>query len=152
MTAGVKWWVGATLADIHAHPDRWEALCDGCGRCCTERYDEGGGVQAMTDIACKLLNCRTARCSDYRNRHTREPRCLPITPAEVAREDGDWLPPTCAYRLIHKGRDLFFWHHLMNGGDRQMVHRIGPGVAGKVQPPRRGINSARRIVERVKAV
>ena len=35
---------------------------------------------------------------------------------------GGWLPPTCAYRLLKEGKDLYWWHYLVSG-DRETVHQ-----------------------------
>ncbi|BDI60272.1 YcgN family cysteine cluster protein [Qipengyuania nanhaisediminis] len=108
----------------------WEALCDGCGRCCLHKIEDADtGAIADTNVACKLLDTGTAQCRDYRNRKAFVPDCLRLTFAIV--EDVPWLPSTCAYRLRAAGRDLPHWHYLLTG-DRDDVHRAGVSVAGRV--------------------
>ena len=108
----------------------WEALCDGCGRCCLHKIEDADtGEIADTNVACKLLDTQTACCSDYRNRKAFVPDCLRLTLAIV--DDVPWLPATCAYRLRAEGRSLPDWHHLISG-DREDVKRAGVSVAGRV--------------------
>ena len=108
----------------------WEALCDGCGRCCTHKLeDEDSGAIAHTNVACKLLDTATARCRDYRNRKAFVPDCLRLTPQIV--NTVAWLPGTCAYRLRARGAPLPEWHYLVSG-DRGAVVRAGVSVAGRV--------------------
>lgn len=110
--------------------DEWEALCDGCGRCCLHKLeDDETGEIAHTNVACKLLDGATARCRDYRRRKAFVPDCLRLTPRLV--DQVSWLPDSCAYRLRAAGRPLPEWHYLVSG-DPSAVHRDGPGVAGKV--------------------
>lgn len=110
--------------------DEWEALCDGCGQCCLHKLeDEDTGEIAHTNVACKLLDTGTARCSDYRHRKAFVPDCLRLTPRLVSQVA--WLPETCAYRLRAEDRPLRAWHYLLCG-DRGAVHARGPGVAGRV--------------------
>lgn len=109
--------------------DEWEALCDGCGRCCLHKVeDEDTGRIWPTNVACKLLDLKTGRCSDYRHRRAHVPDCLRLSPRVVA-EIG-WLPETCAYRLRADGKPLPPWHYLISG-DREAVHRAGVSVIGK---------------------
>ncbi len=111
--------------------EEWEALCDRCGRCCLLKLeDEDTGNVMMTDVACKLLDCRSCRCSNYANRRQFVPECISITP-EIAESPPYWLPKTCAYRLVAEGRELFDWHHLVSG-DPETVHRAGVSVRGRV--------------------
>ncbi|MDE2436436.1 MAG: YcgN family cysteine cluster protein [Sphingomonadales bacterium] len=107
----------------------WEALCDGCGKCCLHKAeDEDTGTIYPTNVACKLLDIPSARCSDYRNRKARVPDCLKLTP-RLALTIG-WLPETCAYRLRADGAPLPDWHYLVCG-DPEEVHRTGNSVRGR---------------------
>lgn len=108
----------------------WEALCDGCGRCCLHKveYEDTGEIEE-TNVACALLDCQTARCKDYPNRKAFVPDCLKLTLKLVDRVP--WLPATCAYRLRAEGRPLPRWHDLLSG-DRETVIRAGVSVAGRV--------------------
>ena len=49
------------LADLDTA--EWEALCDGCGRCCLHKveYEDTGEIE-HTNVACRLLDTQTARC------------------------------------------------------------------------------------------
>jgi hypothetical protein len=112
----------------------WESLCDGCGRCCLHKLrDEDTGRLAWTNVACRLLDTEACRCTDYAHRRTRVPGCIGLTPKRVARID--WLPPTCAYRLLAEGRDLPWWHPLVSG-DPETVHRAGVSVRDRAVPER----------------
>lgn len=121
-------WKRKTLEQMT--PREWESLCDGCGRCCLNKLEEEGTEKIFfTDVACKLLNHDTCRCTDYRNRLSEVPDCVGLTPAEV--RTLDWLPPTCAYDLLAKGKDLYWWHPLVSG-DPETVHAAGISVRGRV--------------------
>lgn len=110
--------------------DEWEALCDGCGQCCLHKVeDEDTGEIYHTNVACKLLNLKTAQCSDYANRRRFVPDCMKLTPQTAG--NLAWLPPSCAYRLRADGDPLPDWHYLVCG-DRDAVHKAGVSIAGKV--------------------
>ena len=107
----------------------WEALCDGCGQCCLHKCeDEDTGAIYPTNVACRLLDISTARCSDYAHRKAKVPDCLRLTPRLAA--SVSWLPATCAYRLRADGDPLPNWHYLISG-DREAVHAAGVSVRGK---------------------
>ena len=108
----------------------WEALCDGCGQCCLHKVEEEDtGLFYNTNVACKLLDLKTARCSDYRNRRASVPDCMRLTRANVGALA--WLPKTCAYRLRADGEPLPAWHYLLTG-NRESMHAAGVSIIGKV--------------------
>ncbi len=117
-------WRRKTLAEMTTA--EWESLCDGCGRCCLHklRHEEDDSL-SFTNVACRLLDLQTCRCTDYAQRRRRVPDCVRLTQAEVAAID--WLPPSCAYRRLEEGRDLAWWHPLVSG-DPETVHQAGISV------------------------
>jgi uncharacterized cysteine cluster protein YcgN (CxxCxxCC family) len=108
---------------------QWEALCDGCGKCCLNKVeDEDTGRIYPTNVACKLLDLQTCQCADYRRRRAIVPECLRLTPNKI--DDYIWLPGTCAYVLRAAGKPLPEWHYLVSGS-RQTIHDAGMSVKGR---------------------
>jgi uncharacterized cysteine cluster protein YcgN (CxxCxxCC family) len=106
----------------------WESVCDGCGKCCLHKLeDEDTGELLPTNVACKLLDRRSGQCTDYKRRKIFVPECVRLTPALL--RELDWLPSTCAYRLLEEGKPLEDWHPLISG-DPESVHRAGQSVRG----------------------
>ncbi len=106
----------------------WEALCDGCGRCCLHKLeDEETSVLYPTNVACKLLDRRTGLCTDYGRRKSLVSDCVTLDPAKL--DALDWLPDTCAYRLRAAGEPLREWHYLISGS-RETVHEAGQSTRG----------------------
>lgn len=111
----------------------WEALCDGCGKCCLNKLeDEETGEVVLTRVACRLLDDATCLCSQYPIRHQFVPECIVMSPKTIA-ENMYWLPQTCAYRLVTEGRDLYHWHPLISG-DPMSVHEAGVSMRGLTVP------------------
>jgi uncharacterized cysteine cluster protein YcgN (CxxCxxCC family) len=110
--------------------DEWEALCDGCGRCCLHKLEDADtGEVIQTNVACRLLDTNTAQCSDYRHRKAFVPDCLRLTPRLVAQIT--WLPETCGYRRRSENRPLPDWHYLLTGSRETMI-AAGASIAGRV--------------------
>jgi hypothetical protein len=124
----VPFWKTKTLAEMTK--TEWESLCDGCARCCLNKLEnEGTGEVMYTDVACRLLDNHACRCTSYADRKRFVPDCQILTPGNVKRLD--WLPSTCAYRLVADGKDLYWWHPLVSG-DPETVHVAGISVRGRV--------------------
>ncbi|MGD8309853.1 MAG: YcgN family cysteine cluster protein, partial [Chromatiales bacterium] len=127
-TANTPFWRRKALDALE--PAEWESLCDGCGKCCLHKLeDEDTREIRFTNVACRLLDAATCRCSDYANRSSRVPDCVTLTPEVL--DDPYWLPATCAYRLVAEGKDLPDWHPLVSG-DAMSVVRSGHSVCGRV--------------------
>jgi hypothetical protein len=122
-----RFWEDKALTELN--PQEWESLCDGCGKCCLLKLeDEDTGDIAYTRLHCTLLDAGTCRCTDYENRKAKVPDCVILTPKSVS--ELKWMPRTCSYRLIHEGKPLPDWHHLISG-DREAVHKTGNSIRGK---------------------
>jgi uncharacterized cysteine cluster protein YcgN (CxxCxxCC family) len=123
----VPFWKRKALDDLDTA--EWESLCDGCARCCLNKLeDEETGAIAWTDVGCTLLDGEACRCRDYPSRTDTVPDCIRLTPEAV--RTLSWLPPTCGYRLVAEGRDLYWWHPLVSG-DPETVHAAGISVRGR---------------------
>lgn len=107
--------------------EEWEALCDGCGKCCLNKLEDADtGHVALTRVACRLLDDETCRCTQYDIRHQFVPECIVLSPRNLDTH-AYWMPQTCAYRLLWEGKPLFDWHPLISG-DPGSVHRAGVSV------------------------
>jgi uncharacterized cysteine cluster protein YcgN (CxxCxxCC family) len=139
----LPFWRRKTLAQMNSV--EWESLCDGCAKCCLVKleYEDTGEVE-HTDIACRLLDPTSCRCSDYAHRHEKVSDCLSLTPRSLRRLK--WLPSTCAYRLVGEGRDLYWWHPLVSG-DPETVHMAGMSVRGRVVSEEDGLAPEDRIID-----
>jgi uncharacterized cysteine cluster protein YcgN (CxxCxxCC family) len=124
----LPFWKTKSLAEMN--DSEWESLCDGCGRCCLVKLeDEDTAEIYFTDIGCRLLDGETCRCTDYENRTAKVDDCVRLTAKNLA--ELNWLPPTCAYRLLNEGHDLYWWHPLVSG-DSESVHAAGISVRSRV--------------------
>lgn len=107
---------------------QWEALCDGCGRCCLHKLeDEETGILYPTNVACKLLDRRNGRCTDYKRRKSIVDDCVMLDRSTLTTLE--WLPESCAYRLRANGDPLPEWHYLISGS-RETVHEAGQSTRG----------------------
>ena len=124
---GHRFWERKTLSAMN--DQEWEALCDGCGKCCLNKLeDEDSGEVALTRVACRLLDDDTCRCAQYDIRHQFVPDCIVLKPGNLDTH-AYWMPQTCAYRLLWLGKPLPDWHPLISGTP-QSVHDAGISVRG----------------------
>ena len=120
----------------------WEAVCDGCGKCClhkfieddmgdfepTEEIQEGEQIH-FTNVVCHLLNTKTCSCTRYNERTRLVPDCVKLTRANL--KDIFYMPPSCSYRRLYEGRGLPSWHPLLHKGKKSAMHKAGISVRGK---------------------
>lgn len=110
-------------------PEEWESLCDGCGICCLYKLeDEDTGEIYYTNVACRLLDPKTCRCTNYGHRTQIVSTCLKLTPELTPQLK--WLPETCAYQRIWEHKPLLWWHPLVSGSP-DTVHQAKASVLGK---------------------
>ena len=123
-----RFWEKKSLTELS--DEEWEAVCDGCGRCCMIKLqDESTDEVHYTAMVCDLLDQEHVRCTAYPRRHELVPDCVVID-AERALEFS-WLPLTCGYRTLAEGRQLPWWHPLISG-DASSVVEAGISVKGRV--------------------
>jgi uncharacterized cysteine cluster protein YcgN (CxxCxxCC family) len=123
-----EFWKKKKLTEMN--PEEWEALCDGCARCCLYKLqDEDTDEVFYTNVVCRLLDSHRCRCTDYSNRSTLIPTCLVLTPELVSQLN--WMPKSCAYRLLAEGKDLEPWHPLISGAPNS-VHAAGISVRYRI--------------------
>ena len=86
-----EFWKHKSLLEMN--DAEWEALCDGCGKCCYRKYILGRGKRERlyyTRVACNLLDVETGRCTNYPNRFKIEQDCTKLTKKNLP--DFGWLP------------------------------------------------------------
>ncbi len=124
-----KFWENYPLEDLTKA--EWEALCDGCGRCCVLKLeDEDSGKIAFTNISCRLFDETTCTCGQYVLRKQMVAGCVALTPENISRH-AYWMPASCAYRLLFEEQPLRDWHPLVSG-NRNKMEKDGISMRGKV--------------------
>lgn len=123
-----RFWETTAPADMSRA--EWEALCDGCGKCCLIKLeDEDTGDIAFTNIACRLFDDSTCSCGNYDMRTELVGGCVKLSPKNIG-ENAHWMPETCAYRVLHEGGPLPFWHPLETGRATS-VKEAGVSIEGQ---------------------
>lgn len=129
-TASRPFWEEKSLDEMTR--EEWELLCDGCGKCCLHKIDDMvSGNILYTRVACQFLDLKTCRCRHYARRSELISDCVDLTPDGVRQLS--WLPKSCAYRRIHEGRGLAWWHPLVSG-QRRTVRSAGASVCDWAVP------------------
>ena len=104
----------------------WESLCDGCGKCCLHKLEDiDTGEISISNVSCSFLDETSCRCKDYNNRQENVADCIQLDLKNL--KTLQWLPSTCAYRLIDEGKSLYDWHHLISGSS-ETIHKKGMSV------------------------
>lgn len=121
------WWESIPLKEMNQ--EQWELLCDGCAKCCRIQLEDDQGARATTNVVCRYLDQDSCQCTCYEARTEKVPLCLKLTPENL--DTLDWMPDTCAYRLINEGKPLQFWHPLVSK-ERDSIHDFGQSVRSRV--------------------
>lgn len=127
-----KFWETVPLGDMTT--PEWEALCDGCGKCCMLKWEDEDepGLIAYTNIACRLFDENQCRCTSYSMRSVLVPGCIQLTPDSIE-QSSHWMPSTCAYRLLFEEKPLPEWHPLLTK-DPLSTRRTGNSVQNATVP------------------
>jgi len=121
-----RFWETKNLEEMSR--EEWESLCDGCARCCLLKLeDEDTGDLFYTSVVCRYLDRQQCNCTVYGERTILVPDCLELDKENV--HHLNWMPHSCAYRLIAEGQPLADWHPLISG-DPDSVHEAGISVRG----------------------
>lgn len=125
----------------------WESLCDGCAKCCLNKFIDDESTDESTEllptthiqegeqihysnIACFLLNEKSCQCTKYEERTKLVPDCVRLTQDNL---DGVFfMPPSCTYRRLQEGRGIPSWHPLLHKGKKSAMHNAGMSVRGKI--------------------
>ena len=135
-------WKEKTLTQMTA--SEWESLCDGCAKCCLHKLeDEDTGEILYTQVACRLLNLETCRCTRYAERSRWVADCLDL---RANFTQFHWMPSTCAYRLLAEGGDLPDWHPLVSG-DAMSTQDAGLTVKAFAIPEQPGLDPENYVIE-----
>jgi len=134
-----KFWEQKSLEDMSTQ--EWEALCDGCAKCCLNKFIDDEEQEGPTDyiadeetvyytnIACKYLNSHKCECTVYDQRTVLVPDCVKLTKENL--KDIFFMPTSCSYRRLYEGRGLPSWHPLLNGGKKSLMHKKQMSVRNK---------------------
>ena len=124
-----NYWKKKPLEDM-SRPE-WEALCDGCGKCCLVKLENDATDKVhYTNVACRLFDAGSCSCGNYALRKQMVAGCVVLTP-ENLEYSVDWMPNTCAYKLVYHNDPLPEWHPLITG-DPASVHTSGTSMLNKV--------------------
>lgn len=122
-----NFWTKKTLDELTE--TEWESLCDHCGKCCLIKLqDEQTGKVAYTSVVCKCYNLGNSSCNDYSEREEIVTDCISLNSKNI--KSFDWLPSSCAYKLVANGEPLPDWHHLVSG-NKNLVHELGVSIKDK---------------------
>jgi uncharacterized cysteine cluster protein YcgN (CxxCxxCC family) len=126
-----RFWETVDMIDM-TKPE-WEALCDGCGKCCLLKLeDEDTGEIKFTSLSCRLFDDSTCTCQNYALRKQMVAGCVVLTPENIERI-AYWMPKSCGYRRTFDGEPLLDWHPLISG-DPNSPHTTNNSMMDKTTP------------------
>ncbi|CAH9065168.1 hypothetical protein PSECIP111951_03606 [Pseudoalteromonas holothuriae] len=139
-----QFWQTKSLEQMNQQ--EWEAICDGCGKCCLHSFidsdleeDENfastdflreGESLIYTSLVCQYIDEQTCGCTRYNERQSLVPSCVKLTKENL--KDIFFMPQSCSYRRLYEGRGLASWHPLLNNGSKEKMHTAGISAKGRV--------------------
>lgn len=138
-------WQTKTLQEMNKQ--EWESLCDGCAKCCLNKFIDDENTDEQTElqptdhinegeqlvysnIACYLLNEKSCQCSKYQQRTQLVPDCVQLSQDNL--DAVFFMPPSCTYRRLNEGRGIPSWHPLLHKGKTSEMHKAGMSIRGKI--------------------
>jgi hypothetical protein len=131
--SGKPFWQCKTLDQMS--DKEWEQLCDRCGLCCLVRLEgEDTGQVHPTRIVCSQYDCDNNCCRSYSDRSAVVEGCTQLTPKLV--REFNWLPDSCAYRLLDAGKPLPDTHPLLSNS-----YQTTPTLVANFEPVKLVVNA-----------
>jgi uncharacterized cysteine cluster protein YcgN (CxxCxxCC family) len=116
-----KFWKNKKLNEFSE--EEWESICSNCGKCCLVKLQDDETEEVFyTNLVCRYFDHNNCKCSIYDTRRIVVPECLKLDMSNI--DKIEWMPKTCAYRILYESKDLPDWHPLVTGSLLKSAYSI----------------------------